>query len=787
MKSITLLAVAIGGVALGVAGNTPPVVEAILDVATPLGVAVQGIPVFITDPESSAEELVVRAVSSNTEVVPESGFRWSGTGSRRALTIQPLSGRRGIVTITIEVRDPQGSIGLTSFRVFTRAEQPWLAIDPIPPQRGWQSGPTLRIPVSMGWDASADVSVSVSATVTPSDLLSGDASIRWAPEPAGKQRMLWISMPKDRAGVGQVSVVARRMGLGISAAATFPVVVERAPLRWDTSSTLPLALERAPRFVVDWDGVGGMDFIVGGAREVEVWAATSVGYAVVATAPFEVYPLEVGVVDFDGDGQPDVVARGLNQLGLWRGSHRDGRDVLDPVMLPRELVGQLIRGMLWKDFDGDGDVDALVVQGLRTVLVVQEPDGWMVRTIAGTPLGWPAAAADVDGDGDLDLMASTSTSPTGLVSSSAGIWWNDGLGRFATNGPPILTALMRSVGWEDFDGNGLPEPWMLWAAPGGDRYMVTYRKVPSGWEESGRALVLANDDRSWGWGDMDADGVLDAVVPVSEDGRSSTTGLVWETESAVRVLKGDGRGGFEASGAVQTLGRAESMSWMANGNGGLDLAIGRRVLRNEFQGFNLPPGPPRGLRSWVSGGRVRLTWFDAWDLNQANGLTYNVRVGTRPGAEDVMAAMSHADGRRRVVSHGNAGGNRFLDLDLSRVRTGPLYWSVQAVDASYAGGNFAEEQRVEGFPSKLEWTATLNLEVRRVAGGFFVSKVYGVATPPKPMLLETSTDLRDWTPVRWLQPQADGRFAEDYPNPDPGGGRMRFFRAKVSEWLGFDP
>ena len=94
-----------------------------------------------------------------------------------------------------------------------------------------------------------------------------------------------------------------------------------------------------------------------------------------------------------------------------------------------------------------------------------------------------------------------------------------------------------------------------------------------------------------------------------------------------------------------------------------------------------------------------LSWNSAPDdLTPAPGLTYNVRAGTTPGGANLLAAhVNAATGFRRVPALGNAMSRHTLRLTgLTNGQT--VYWSVQAVDTSFAGGPFATETSVVSLP-----------------------------------------------------------------------------------------
>ena len=84
-----------------------------------------------------------------------------------------------------------------------------------------------------------------------------------------------------------------------------------------------------------------------------------------------------------------------------------------------------------------------------------------------------------------------------------------------------------------------------------------------------------------------------------------------------------------------------------------------------------------------------LSWNAATDAETPSaGLSYNLRVGTALADGNVVNPESESDGFRLLPALGNVqlGTNAFLNL-----QPGTYYWSVQAVDAAFAGGPFAAE------------------------------------------------------------------------------------------------
>ena len=68
-----------------------------------------------------------------------------------------------------------------------------------------------------------------------------------------------------------------------------------------------------------------------------------------------------------------------------------------------------------------------------------------------------------------------------------------------------------------------------------------------------------------------------------------------------------------------------------------------------------------------------------------------MRIGTTPGGRDIVSPPALPDGRLLVPQMGAArnGSSTFYDLPPGRT----YYWSVQAVDAGFAGSPFAAEEQ----------------------------------------------------------------------------------------------
>ncbi|MCS7089205.1 MAG: hypothetical protein RMN51_10825 [Verrucomicrobiota bacterium] len=98
----------------------PPTITTIPDQYIAAGTSTGPLPFEVEDVETPADQLLVMVQSDNVQVVPNQPqhLHVQGTGRQRTLTVSPVPGREGLVTIRLTVRDADGLESATSFAVY---------------------------------------------------------------------------------------------------------------------------------------------------------------------------------------------------------------------------------------------------------------------------------------------------------------------------------------------------------------------------------------------------------------------------------------------------------------------------------------------------------------------------------------------------------------------------------------------------------------------------------------------------------------------------------------------
>ncbi|MGQ9662847.1 MAG: FG-GAP repeat domain-containing protein, partial [Kiritimatiellia bacterium] len=288
---------------------------------------------------------------------------------------------------------------------------------------------------------------------------------------------------------------------------------------------------------------------------------------------------------------------------------------------------------------------------------------------------------DYDNDGDLDILLAGNTG----LSRITKIYRNHNDG-FTDIGAFLVGLDNCSVAWGDFDNDGDLDVLIA-----GNLAIKVYRNDSGTFTDIGAALTGVN----WcsvAWGDFDNDGDLDLVI------------AGWATTGRIAKVYRNNAGVFVDVGAGLPGVYNCSVAWGDfDDDGDLDLLLagdstgGRiaRIYSNSGPPPNTTPGAPASLRvRWDQGNDPILVWDPATDAETpSSGLTYNIRVGTSSGTDDVIPAMADCStGYRRLPGLGNTGNSRTRFV-LGTDPDSYYYWSVQAIDTAWAGGTWATEQR----------------------------------------------------------------------------------------------
>ena len=334
--------------------------------------------------------------------------------------------------------------------------------------------------------------------------------------------------------------------------------------------------------------------------------------------------------DYDNDGKLDLAVAGSSTAGnIARIYHNDGNDKFTDIGANLSSVDRC--SLAWGDLDNDGDLDLVIVGSYYLTIYRNDGNGKFTPTIlwgGGTVLG-DVSLCDYDNDGDLDI-AVMGNSPTGNIVK---IYRNDGNLKFTDIAANITGVAYGSLSWGDYDNDGYSD-----LIVSGSYSCKIYHNDRNGTFNDIGADLPDVSSSSVAFGDCDNDFDLDFIVL-----------------------------GNDYNGRVTCL------------------------YRNDTLTHNTPPSAPSGLTTVINGSDVTFQWNAATDAQTPSaGLSYNLRVGTAPGAANIFSGMADSsNGFRKIPAFGNAQKN--LSWTLHNLPSCKLYWSVQAIDTSYVGSAWANE------------------------------------------------------------------------------------------------
>lgn len=488
--------------------------------------------------------------------------------------------------------------------------------------------------------------------------------------------------------------------------------------------------------VADTDADGDLDIVVSGDEN----GVKKLGYFInegsmtfseqtnTAFVPVS-HTAEFGWADYDLDGDLDAIESGWKADGAFAGVFSN--DGSGTFSLTSVEVPQVAPTSGWGNFNNDAYPDMYVFgNGAGTCkLFFNNGDGTFTENTPFENFNWvdpEASLVDYDNDGDVDIFI-TGWDDVNATRYSKIFVNTDG--SFAEQDLGLLEKGYGSATWGDYDNDGDPD--LLLNGDGGagsgeessDIYRL-YKNTGGAFSEAAtfstfRQISVGDGGR---FADWDNDGDLDIIVSgwSGNLGRQAVaifTNEGGDTFSELTAATGDIPGVSESSIEVADLDNDMDLDLLISGfsgNQGAPNTYDRNIniiYTNAASTPNTAPMAPTGLSASVEGSDVTLSWNPASDNQTASlGLNYNFYIKNQSSGEWVV--FPNADistGKRMVTGLGNAYQN--TEWIVKNLPDGTYQWSVQAIDAGYAGSEFATAGSFQVGSTSVEQVQTEKLNV----------------------------------------------------------------------------
>ncbi len=399
--------------------------------------------------------------------------------------------------------------------------------------------------------------------------------------------------------------------------------------------------------------------------------------------------------DYNNDGYLDILLAGSTTAPTRVSKvYKNNGDGTFTEQTDIKLTGVNLGSVNWVDYDGDGWLDIFLVGSTGSGNVAKlyrnngnntfnEQTSIKIEGVTNASASW----GDYDNDGDQDLLLAGLTNSNKKISK---IYQNIGNNNFTEQtGIAIDGVTYGCSKWGDFNNDGYLD-FVITGNAGSKLISKIYSNNRDNTFKEQTAIVLAGVTESCvSWADYDNDGNLDLQI--------SGNNLY---SKVTRIYKNNGDSTFSEQPSLVIKGvNYGSSAWGDyDGDGDLDLLLsgytseGTYITKVYLNGISVPnilPLVPQSLESTVNSDAV-LKW-DPVITDATKALSYNVRVGSTPGGSNIVSPMANsANGYRRIAGYGNSQLN--TSCILHNLKKGTYYWSVQAIDNSFAGGSYASEQ-----------------------------------------------------------------------------------------------
>lgn len=439
--------------------------------------------------------------------------------------------------------------------------------------------------------------------------------------------------------------------------------------------------------------------------------------------------------DYDNDNLPDLIICGYSRADstpvtrLYRNLGNDQFEEV-PAGLP-DIDSGFVE---WADVNNDGAIDLLLAgedaDGEIMTQLFLNQDGAFVPTESGLEnvRNGGAAFADYNKDNYVDLIFFGNKGEERCTR----VYRND-RGTFSALDIDITGVDNGGAGWADIDNDGDLDFAITgnradyfvddFGHPGVDYRLNIFTRTF--YNEGSDSFVSggfshSNSDQFTGgnldWGDYDNDGDPDLAItgtigiqtiqiPVGGGGS-----FQFSLPSSPRIYRNDGQGilsntQYDIPNFYSLGSRGPSLTGFSylecsvinfvdyENDGDLDIIReGQRsplcstcgykaaIYKNHTDVSNAPPTIPGDLTAEVRCDTVLLSWNSATDDHTpASSITYELYVGTAPGAGNVFSRQNKREIRNNY-------------FEIATLENGTYYWSVKAVDGARYGSDYAAEQ-----------------------------------------------------------------------------------------------
>ncbi len=724
------------------------------------------IPITIGDRETPATNLGLTATSLQPLLVPQANVVLGGSGSNRTVQLTPVAIGSGSISLT--VTDTWGGQSSMVFNYTARNDPPVIGGHTneliIPVNNTKPMSFTVQDTETPASNLTVAVSSSNPSLVPNQNLLLGGA---------GTNRTLTILPVLDQLGGAKITLTVSD-GLHVSVSNQITLYVEQ--FIWMPPTGLPPLLYSSAAWG-DFDNDGLLDVAVmgndssGGGNRTQIMRNNGDGTFTDIQAGL--LPMTQGSLawgDFDNDGFLDLAVVGSATNGpATKLYHNNGDGTFSDTHagLPAFYGGQVA----WGDYDNDGRPDLAIsgpTNGIGNGVRVLHNDGGGHFSDCGFAptnssyfgmLAW----GDYDNDGNLDLAVSGVEDSTVYHTR---IFHNDGQGGFQQRVPVFPGFYGGSVSWGDFDNDGRLDLLAVGSDRGSYPNTVLYRNMGNDQFAVTNTVLEPTGSVGAAWGDCDNDGMLDVAFGWNGNGQVPVPRLFKNNAGIYAVTTNFFRGVLNGTVTWADVNNDGRLDLLIMGADTFALTPVADLYQNFIRATNTPPNAPTGLSATVTGRSAMLAWQGATDINQSGGLSYNLRVGTKPGAGDVLNPLALANGHRCLPALGNAGEN--TRWNLKNLGVGVYYWSVQAIDNAFAGSAFAGEQRFTITQPVLEASGY-------ASGGPFRLRFIGLAGSTYGV--QVSGNLRDWSDLTNVVPLVTGPV--EFSDPQAGGAQQRYYRLRL--------